>query len=158
MPLFSLFVEYLGGNAQSAGIMYATQFTSALITNIYILKLNDSKRLAKLLLTINYALKGFSWLMLCLFPGWIMLFVVQVLGGITQALGTPGFNVLITERLDKKQHIREWGSWDLVQNISIALGSIIGGSIAYYYGFTLLFLIMSVLSFFALALLLTVKI
>jgi hypothetical protein len=73
-----------------------------------------------------------------------------VLVGTSEALGNPSFNALFSENLDHKKHIREWGAWELMKNPIIACASIMGGFLVSQFGFSALFLTMSLLAFLSL--------
>lgn len=148
-PLYALFVIKLGGNAQIAGILFGTRFAATTITEFFVIRMGDRARLDENMLKLNYIIRGFSWLFLFFHQSLPTLFLVQVFVGIGEAFGSPAFNSLISENLDNKKHIREWGIWGIVSNPAMAIAGLVGGFIVTLFGFPPLFFLMAILSFTA---------
>ena len=74
------------------------------------------------------------------------LVLVQILLGFGESLGTPSFNALFADHLDKNKHIKEYSNWSLIANLTSAAGILAGGAIVNNFGFKALFLFMSALS------------
>ena len=74
------------------------------------------------------------------------LFVIQFILGIGEALGTPTFDAIFAEHLDKNKHIMDYADWKVISNGLLVLGTLLGGLIASEYGFQPLFIGMSLLA------------
>lgn len=72
--------------------------------------------------------------------------VLQVLLGIGEALGTPAFDAIFAEHLDKDKHIADYADWKIVEKIMLAFATAIGGLIVTKFGFNCLFLTMSLIT------------
>lgn len=153
IPLYALFVTEIGGGAQLAGILFGLKFFVTSIGEFFVIKLKDKLRLDELLLKINFLIRGFAWLLLFFFPTIPMLVIAQILIGISEAVGTPAVNTLISENLDDKKHLREWGISQLTSYIPQAIAGVLSGFIITLWGFPILFLIMAVLAFLSFVLL-----
>ena len=78
-----------------------------------------------------------------------MLIIVQIIMGIAFGIGSPSFANLVSENLDNKKHLAEWGDLMLIQNIAIGVGSAIAGFTLVKFGFTTVFALMAILEFTA---------
>lgn len=153
IPLYALFVIKIGGGAELAGILFGLKFAVTAIVEFFVIKMRDKYKLDELLLKINFAIRGSAWLMLFFIPVIPILIIAQIIIGISEALGTPAVNALISEHLDEKKHLREWGISQLTSYIPQAIAGVLSGFIIALGGFQTLFLIMSLLAFIALGLL-----
>lgn len=153
IPLYALFISKIGGGPQIAGILFGVRFISSVLFGFIVAKINDKKRLDDLLLETNFFLKGSCWLILAFYQTIPMMIIIQIILGISGSFGGPAFNSLISEHLDNKKHIRDWGIWELVQNGSVAIASILSGFLLTAYGFKFLFIAMAILEFTSLAVL-----
>ncbi len=77
----------------------------------------------------------------------IGLITLQVLLGLGEALGTPAYDAIFAERLDKNKHIRNYTDWKLVSNVVGAVAVILGGILINKVGFSVLFYLMAMLAF-----------
>lgn len=153
VPLYAIFVVELGGGIELAGSLVALEFTVAWLASLAIVRLRDRQGLSIMLLKVSFFMRSLVWLILGFWPSIYTLIVVQIIHGMTQAIGSPAFNSLVSEHLDNKQHIREWGTWELIKSPITATASIFGGFIASQFGFELLFVIMGLIGLFSLGVL-----
>ena len=157
VPIFAIFVLSIGGNAQMAGILWGIQFAVSATVGFFILRLHDKRNLDYLFLKTNFLIKGIAWTLLIFNQSIPMMVLVQVLIGFASAIGGPSLNAITSEHLDKDRHIREWGTLQLVCNIVIAVASVLGGLIMANFGFTPMFILMSLLSFLSFAIMFFTK-
>ena len=150
VPLYVVLVSRQGGTIELAGILFGIPFLSSFVTELFIVRLKDKKSLDVMLLQANFLIRGAVWLVLAFTQTIPVLFLAQIVIGMTEAIGSPAFNSLVSENLDQKNHIREWGMWELVKNPLIALASAMGGFIVTIWGFRVLFIFMSTLAFLSL--------
>jgi len=150
VPLYVLLVSKQGGNIGLAGVLFGLPFLSSFLTGTFVIFLKDNKLLNRELLQLNFLIRGFTWLILVFIQVIPVLVLTQLLIGISEAIGSPAFNSLVSENLDDKRHIREWGIWELIKNPLVFLASAISGFIVIIWGFKMLFLVMSLLAFLSL--------
>lgn len=153
IPLYALFVVKIGGGAELAGILFGLKFAVTALVEFFVIQLRDKYKLDEFLLKTNYLIRGLAWLLLFFMPLVPILFIAQIMIGISESLGTPAINALISEHLDKKKHLREWGIGQLTSYVPQAIAGGLSGFIIALWGFQALFLIMSILAFTALGLL-----
>lgn len=146
-PLYAIFVLQLNGDVELAGILIAVQFFVSFLVGLVIVKLKDKACQSESLLKANFLLRGIAWTMLALFPSIGIVFVCQIIHGIAEAIGSPSFNSLVSENLDNKKHIKDWGFWELIKNPAISAASLMGGFIVTFLGFNILFGLMAILAF-----------
>jgi len=79
-----------------------------------------------------------------------MLIVLQIILGLGEALGSPAFDSIFAEHLDRNKHVREYGDWKLIYNLTLALGTIVGGFLVVKFGFNVLFITMAFLALISL--------
>lgn len=151
VPLYAIFVVKVGGGVALAGELVGLQFFVSFLVGFLIIKLKDKPKRCQHLLKANFFLRGLAWLLIGLFPSIAMLVLTQIMIGISGAIGSPAFNALFSENLDRKKHIKEWGCWELIQNLATAGASVLGGFIVVWFGFSPLFLLMALLAFVSLA-------
>lgn len=155
VPIYAALVLEVGGGVELAGLLVGTQFLAGTFFGIVVIKLADRKNRDERLIKANYLLRALAWFFIFLFPSIPGLFLAQLIIGVSEAIGTPAFNALVSEHLDTKSHIKEWATFGLVSNFIVAIASVVGGIVAVRLGFPLLFLMMSLLglgSFFLLQL------
>ena len=151
LPVYALFVKSFNGGVEIAGILFGLGFLSSSITSLIVTKLHDGLRFENRMMKLCFFLRGVIWIFIAIFPNIQVLFVAQILIGITDGFGSPVFNELFSRYLDNKKHIKEWGMWQFVVGLSVAAGSFASGFIVTNVGFSVLFLIMAVLAFVSLA-------
>ncbi|HEU5187001.1 MAG TPA: MFS transporter [Candidatus Saccharimonadales bacterium] len=156
IPIFALFIKDIGGGPELAGILFGVGFMSTAIANVCMIRIRDRLLLDVTLYKLGLVIKIAGWTLLAFHQTIPMLVVAQVILGISSAIGSPSFNSLISENLDKKRHISEWSKWELTQNIATALASAISGFVVVGFGFGWLFSLMAVGTALALVLVLGV--
>ena len=72
--------------------------------------------------------------------------MVQIIFGISTAIGTPAFDSLYSKNLQKGKFASQWGTWESMYAITVGIAAIIGGLIAQTYGFKVLFIVMLIIS------------
>lgn len=157
IPLYALFIKKIGGGAELAGSLFSIRFISSVVFGIIITRIKDHKTLDNRLLEVNFLLKGLCWLALAFFQSIPIMIVIQIILGFSGSFGGPAFNALVSEHLDKEKHIKDWGLWELVQNGSVAIASILSGFALTAFGFSFLFIVMAILEFISCGVLIVAK-
>jgi len=145
-PLYAVFVEQIGGNLLTAGSAYAAFSIVAGVLIFFIGKWEDKiKHQEKLLIASRFlAIVGFIGYLTIRNP--LDLFMVQIIFGISTAIGTPAFDSLYSKNLQKGKFASQWGTWESMYAITVGIAAIIGGLIAQTYGFKALFIVMLIIS------------
>jgi MFS family permease len=149
-PIYAVFVEQVGGDLITAGIAYAI---FAIVSGILLILLgrweDHVKHKANLLIASRLlSIAGFMGYLFVHSPE--QLFFVQVILGISIALGAPAFDSIYYKNVSKKDSAFEWGAWEGVYQIALGFSALIGGFVAEAFGFKLLFILMIIFGFFSL--------
>lgn len=151
IPIFAVFVlnNIKGGNVQLAASAYSfflvTRVVFELIVCRFLAKSNDLEKFITtiagiLLLSLSYF--GFSFS-----SNVISLFMFFGIAGMALGIASPAKNSLFSTHLDKNKETIEWGIYDAVTFIGMASTAALGGFIASYYGFSLLFVLSGIVNF-----------
>lgn len=147
-PIYALFVDGIGGDLLDASLTGGIFALAAGITSLISGKFADKLKRPEKIVTIGYFGMGVGFLMYMFVGSIYMLFLVQVVIGISEAIYSPAFDAIYSKHLAKTKRGREWGAWETINYFSIATGSMIGGIIAKGLGFNFLFWIMATFCFF----------
>lgn len=150
-PLYGIFVERIGGDIlQASSIWTAFLFTAGVLTFV-LSRWVDSHRHYRKLLLANYAMQTIGYIGYLFVQNPLTLLIVQVVFGVARALGSPAYDALYSINTDRKHPAYSWGLWESMQPITTAAGALIGGLVASIYGFSTLFMLMSIVSLMSLA-------
>ena len=149
-PIYAIFVEKIGGNLLTAGTAYSAFALAAGIMIFFISKWEDKVKHQEKLIICGYALACLGYLGYLFVQTPLHLFIVQIIFGAGTAIGASAYDGLYSRHLDKGKFISGWGAWESMNWITLAISASLGGFIANSYGFRTLFIIMFVLSLFAL--------
>lgn len=105
-------------------------------------KISDKKSL----LLGGFAIRAISWILFIFVQDLAGLILVQIILGIGEALGTPSFEALFVEHLEKGKHIMDYSEWKLIVNATSAVAAILGGFFISKFGFNVLFISMAMLA------------
>ncbi len=145
-PIYAVCVEEIGGDLLTAGAAYSIFAIVAGIMIFLIGRWEDRVKHQEKLIIIGYVLSCAGFLGYLFVKAPVHLFMVQIIFGVGEAIGTPAFDGLYTKHLDKGKFASEWGMWDAMSYITIGIGALAGGYLANLYGFRFLFTIMFVIS------------
>lgn len=150
-PIFAIFVvsNIEGGNVQIAASVFSVYLIarvfSELLSGRYLLGKSDREKFILTIvgmLLVSLAYVGFSFSRTIFF-----LFVFYVVAGIGLGIAAPAKNSLFSTHLDRNKEPSEWGIYDAITFIGMALATALGGFIAGQYGFQFLFLLASIVNF-----------
>ena len=145
-PIYAVFVEEIGGDLLTAGSAYAAFAIAAGVLIFFLSKWEDHVKHQEKLVVIGFVFSCIGFLgYLFIRQPW-HLFVVQIIFGLGEAVGTPAYDGLYSRNLDKGKFVSEWGMWESMQWIVTAVAAAAGGLLANLYGFRFLFGIMFIVS------------
>jgi DHA1 family bicyclomycin/chloramphenicol resistance-like MFS transporter len=110
-------------------------------------RFGDRVKEKEYLLAGGFLVRAIAWLGYLFVTNVTGLIVIQVLLGLGEALGTPSWGALFADHLNVRREIMEYSKWNVVSNIMIAFGVLLGGLIVTFYGFKVIFILMSMLAF-----------
>ncbi len=158
-PIYAIFVEEIGGSLLDAGIAYSAFAIASGILIFFISRWEDHIKHQEKLVVVGYILSCTGFLGYLFIRNPMELFLVQIIFGIGEAIGTPAYDGLYSRHLEKGKFISEWGMWESMSYIIIGVAAALGGFVASLYGFRTLFTLMLGLSLigFVISLLLVKK-
>ena len=145
-PLYAIFVENITKGIFPITLSWSIFLVSATVFTVLVAKIGDKIQEKEYLLVIGYAIRAVVWFSYIFIQDFYILLLAQFLLGIGEAAGTPAFDAIFAEHLDKGKHIFEYSEWKVITNVVLAVGTLLGGLIAEKFGFKPLFLFMSVLA------------
>lgn len=145
-PIYAIFVEDIGGDILDASWAYFAFMIASGVT-LYLMGLVENKAKNKgFYIVLGYVLFAVGCLSYIFVHDQFTLILTQVILGFGQAVVSPVFDSLYSDYVNKDQEAKEWAYWESLLYIANALSALIGGYIAYTYGFKNLFMTMFVVS------------
>ncbi len=145
-PMYAIFVESIDPSIFSVSISWSAFLLSTTIFMIIIRKYGDSVFEKEYLLLWGYLVRAVAWFSFPFISTIMVLIFLQILLGLGEALGTPSFDTIFAQHIDKGREIKEYAEWKLISNVGGAIAIIIGGFIVNYFGFNFLFFLMGFLA------------
>lgn len=142
-PIYALFVEDIGGSILDAGFASSVFACVAGITTLVSGKYADKIRENELIIVLGYTLVGVGFFLLSQVTTMYHLLLVQALIGFGEAVYSPAFDAVYTQHIEKASSGVSWGLWESMNYFVSAIGALIGGVVAFQYGFTMLFSVMA---------------
>ncbi|MDO8619566.1 MAG: MFS transporter [Candidatus Daviesbacteria bacterium] len=144
-PLYAVYVEKLGRGVLAISTSWAVFLLSTTFFMFLVSRFGDGLRKDYLLMG-GFLVRAIVWFMFIFISSIPELIILQIFLGIGEAMGTPAFGAVFAEHLDKDHHVEDYADWQLVQNMMMAIGVILGGLIVNSFGFKYLFFLMSALA------------
>jgi len=145
-PIYAIFVEEIGGDILTAGTSYAAFAIAAGVLIFFVSRWEDHIKHQEKLVVGGYILSCIGFLgYLFIHEAW-HLFVVQIIFGLGEAIGTPAYDGLYSKHLDKGKFVSEWGMWDSMAYLIAGIAAFCGGFLAKMYGFKTILIVMFILS------------
>jgi Major Facilitator Superfamily len=148
-PLFAVFAERIGGDILDITWAWATYLIMTGVLYIVVGKLIRGKKYKMKILVAGYGLNAlltFGYLFVS--TPW-QLFFVQAGLGVAEAIGTPAWDALYAQSVDKEMDTYAWGLAGGQSQIVTGLAIVTGGLIAHYLSFNTLFIVMGIVQVMA---------
>ncbi|MCX6762668.1 MAG: MFS transporter [Candidatus Moranbacteria bacterium] len=145
-PLYAIFVQRFVDGVMAVSISWSAFLVATTIFTYFISRYGDGVKEKEYLLLAGYIVRTVAWLLFLLVNNLFLLILVQVILGLGESLGTPAFNSIFAQHLDKNKYVKEYSYWSLISNIVTAIGVMGGGLIITTLGFKTLFITMAFLS------------
>jgi MFS family permease len=145
-PVFALFVKEIGGSALAAGSIWAT---FAIFTGLLIFifsHLGDKIKEKEYLVLGGYFFRLIAWIGYFFANSLWHLYVLQIILALGESMGTPAFNAIYSEHLDRGKFVKQWGLLSSTHMIVMGLSAFLGGFFVNQFGFRPLFLFMAALA------------
>ena len=145
-PLYAVYVGGIDKAVTSVSISWATFMASSLLFTYLISLIGDKVKETEYLLVAGYTLKGIIWFLYIFVTSFPQLVLLQVLLGFSDSLHPSSFVAILAKHLDKGKYVTQYAKYKLVSQSASVLGILLGGAIVSNYGFSPLFVLMSILS------------
>ncbi len=142
VPIYAIFVERIGGSILEASGAWAVFALTAGILMYLIGRWEDRHKHHLKMLFFGYLITAFAFLGYIFISSPAELLVLQIIAGIGSAIIFPSYDALYSGYLDKGRPASEWGMLEGMERIVAAISALIGGIIASYLGFNVLFFAM----------------
>lgn len=150
-PLYAIFAEKFDATILSVSFSWFVFMASATIFTFVVARFGDKIKEKEYLLMAGFIIRVTAWVLYIFANSFTAFILIQVLLGIGEAVGSPAFDAMLASHLQKGGEINDYSRWKLVQNLSLAIASLIGGFVVFYTSFNLLFVIMAILGLLATA-------
>ena len=145
-PLYAVYVLHLGDGVVSVSTSSALFVASTSVFIFLVSKFKDGESREEDLLRAGYILRSFVWFGYAFIHSIPQLFLLQIINGLGAALGSPAFDTLFAQHLEKNKHLKDYANYQLLTNIVTAIGTFTGGLFVAHFGFIPLFYIMGSLA------------
>ncbi len=139
-PLYAVYVLKLGQGVIAVSTSWSIFLVATTIGTYIISRFKDGTNREIDMLRSGFVMRAFVWLMYGFIHTLPQLIFLQILLGVGEAFGSPAFNALFAEHLEKHEHIHDYADWQIVSNIMTAKGTFVGGFVVAWFGFRFLFL------------------
>lgn len=141
-PLYAVYVLKLGDGVISVSSSWSIFVASITLFTFIVSKFKDGERREHDMLLAGFLIRAFVWFAYAYINTIPQLLVLQLINGLGAALGTPSFDALFAEHLDKNHHLNEYANYQVLTNLLMAVGTFLGGILVAKFGFIPLFYIM----------------
>ena len=145
-PLYAVFVGNFDNKILSVSISWFALMASAILFTYFISLLGDRIKETEYLLIGGYIVRSMIWFLYIFVNSLTSLIILQILLGFGEALGNPSFDAIFAKHLDKGIQIKEYSKWKILEKIAGASGVLLGGVIVSNFGFTPIFVLMSLMA------------
>ncbi len=146
-PIYALFVEEIGGDLMDASIAGGIFALVAGLTVLISGRCSDRIKHSERIVIAGYVLMTIGFASYMFVETIWQLFIVQIIIGLGEAIYAPVFDALYS-RFQSSRHAGEvWGVWEAMSYFVGAIGAVLGGYIVTAYSFSVLFIIMVMVSF-----------
>ncbi len=145
-PLYAVYVGKIGGDIFTISLSWGVFLISSTLFVFIVAKVGDTIKEHEYLLLAGFLIRAVVWILYIFVDSVLMLMILQILLGLGEALGSPSFDSLVAEHLDKGRHVEEYADMKIIFNLSSGIATILGGALVAKFGFPPLFITMSVLA------------
>lgn len=145
-PIYAIFVEQIGGDILDASWAYSAYLFTAGVVMYLLSKWEDRYKHKEKLIVAGYALTSVGCLFYIFVFNQITLLATQVTLGLAIAVLDPAFDSTYSHYITKREEASDWGAWEAMSYVVTAIAAIIGGYVANFLGFKILFIAMFIIS------------
>lgn len=142
-PIYAIYVERIGGTLLTAGIAWSIFLISLGVFGFVVSKFIDRFNIKKvtILTSILHALLIFCYVFV---SNVYQLYLLQLLTGIIGAINFPVWDAWFTRMQESEKRGGSFALMHATNNLGRGLAALLGSSIAYFFGFKMLFIVSAV--------------
>ena len=144
-PIYALFVAKVGGDLLDASIAGGIFALAAGLTTFIAGRYADKIKRDERIVAFGYVMMAIGFFLYLFVNSIWFLFLVQILIGFGEAIYAPAFDALFTLHVTERKAGREWGAWESMNYLTLAVGAVVGGFIVTNFGFSAIFIVMGLL-------------
>ncbi len=148
-PLFAVYIQQFDHSALTISLTWAIFIISTTIFSYLFSKFGDKVIEQEYGLLAGFLIRAAVWFAFIFTTNIYVIFALQIVLGLGEALGSPSFDALRSIHIDQGRQISECSDWIVISNLSMAAATIIGGLVVSHLGFPILFLTMFILALLA---------
>lgn len=148
-PLYAIYVRGFDNRIVTVSLLWAVLMVSSTVFMYFVSKYGDRVGEKEYLLAGGFLVRSIAWLGYLFVSNVTGLIIIQIILGLGEALGTPAWSVIFAKHLDGHKEIMDYSNWNILNNLLVALSTVLGGILVTYFGFSVLFLAMSMLALVA---------
>jgi DHA1 family bicyclomycin/chloramphenicol resistance-like MFS transporter len=145
-PLYAVFAQGVDKDVFAISFTWFAFLISTTLCLLMVGKYGDRVKRKNNLLLGGYLIRALVWFAFPLATSLPLLVFFQILLGAGEALGSPTYDAIFAEHLDRGKHIQEYTDWKLIYNLVSAVAVLAGGAVVTSYGFSALFFLMGILA------------
>lgn len=145
-PLYAIYVDGIANSVLAVSSSWAVFLFSTTVFTYLMARWGDRLKAKENFLILGYFVRAVVWFGYIYVGSLQALLLLQFLLGLGEAFGTPAYDAIFAEHLEKNKHIKDYSIWKVVSTLLGALATCMGGLLVTGYGFVPLFAIMSVLA------------
>ncbi len=145
-PLYAIYVQGLDNKIVTVSLSWAVFMISSTFFMYFVSKYGDKVKEQEYLLAGGFLVRAIAWLGYLFVTNITGLILIQIVLGLGEALGTPAWNAIFAKHLDGHKEIMDYSNWNIINNLLVALSTVLGGILVTYFGFSILFVAMSMLA------------
>jgi MFS family permease len=147
-PLYTVYIQKFDINVFSISSVWATFIFFTTVFTFLLAKIGDRIKEKEYFLMVGFLIRALGWLLYLFAHNILFIIIIQIVLALGEAFGSPAFDAIFSEHVDKNFRMSEYSNWRIIYNLSMVLATIIGGFVVYKFGFTPLFLSVSGISLF----------
>jgi hypothetical protein len=151
-PFYAVYIAKLTESNYHIGTIWSAFVVLAALFTFILSRFENNKQYADHFLIASFISRSIGWYLYTVATNIYHIYFIQVFLALGEALGTPSYNLLFTNFLQKGKIAYDWGVNSSITFLTIGVASFVSGFIIEWYGFNVLFYIMILLSFIAMIL------
>lgn len=145
-PLYAVFVAGIDQAVLAVSLTWSTALVTGVILTFFVSRFGDRVKEKEYLLIAGFLLRALAWFGFIFVGSLRDLVLLQIVIGMGEAVGNPAFDVLFSQHLDKNKRVFDYSNWKIMEKLMMAGGVFLGGLVVTYFGFPVLFALMSFLA------------